>query len=313
MVVLLKVLSYLPFPVLYALSDVIYLVIFYLVGYRKKVVYKNLNNAFPEKSEQEIDQIARKYYRHFCDLSLETIKMHRLPPNKIGKYIQFRNTEELNEIFDQGKGVILLCAHYNNWEWNSSLAQVVKHTIKMIYSPMKSNPSMDQYTLKMREQYGCEGTPMAGAPRVGLSINRGPAYGMLWLAADQTPPANSQYWTSFLNQETPFFAGPQKIALKTNSPVYYHYVHKVKRGKYIGQFFKMTDTPAEDGEHQLLLDYADILERIIQEQPEYWLWSHRRWKHKRKPEQTLIPRNKEKKFDQTITDMLEELRQVKSL
>lgn len=311
-VVLLKALSYLPLPVLYLLSDFFYVLVFYLIGYRKKVVFQNLRNAFPEKTEQEIDEIARKYYHHFCDMTVETIKMHRMSIEKMQKHVTFKNPELLNQYFHENRGIIVLCAHYNNWEWNSCSQRVLDHALLMVYSPMKSNPIMEKYMIQMREQYGAQGVPMNQAPRAGLSINKGPDYNLLWLAADQTPPSEAQYWTTFLNQETPFFSGPQKIALKTNSPVFYHHIHKVKRGKYIVEFKEISLSPKQDGEHGVLLGYVDIIEQVIKQQPEYWLWSHRRWKHQRKADQELLPRNKQSKYEKQIDQMLSELNEIKT-
>ncbi|RKD91302.1 lysophospholipid acyltransferase family protein [Mangrovibacterium diazotrophicum] len=312
-VLLLKGIAYLPFWVLYALSDFFFVLIFHLVGYRKKVVYQNLRNSFPEKSAEEIDKIARKYYRHFCDLFMETAKFDRLSAKELDKHIRYEHLERLNDVFDQGKGMLLICFHYNNWEWNASMIQFLKHDFLMVFSPMKNNPSMENYVTKMRTKFGALKVPMQNAPRASFSLNQGPNYGIMWLAADQTPPAASQYWTTFLNQETPFFSGPQKIALKTNVPVFFHYIHKVKRGQYVVDFFEMTPHPVQDGEHAVLLDYVDIVEKLIQLRPEFWLWSHRRWKHKRSEGQELIPRNKTNRFDKQIDEMFERLNQIKSL
>jgi KDO2-lipid IV(A) lauroyltransferase len=312
-VAFLKALSYLPFPILYVLSDLFFLVVFYLVGYRKKVVFRNLRNSFPEKTEQEVYEIARKYYRHFCDITVETLKMNRLPIAKMKNHIAVKNSDLLNKYFHEGKGIIVLCAHYNNWEWNASVQHILDHHLLMVYSPMKSNPPMEKYMTAMREQYGAKGVPMNQAPRAGLSINQGPDYKLLWLAADQTPPSKSQYWTTFLNQETPFFSGPQKIASKTDSPVFYHHIHKVKRGQYLVEFIELNSSPKKDGEHAVLLDYVDIAEQIIRRKPEYWLWSHRRWKHQRKENQQLIPRNEKPGFEKQVNRMLDELKQVKSI
>jgi len=303
--------SWLPFSVLYLISDFLFLIVFYLVGYRRKVVDQNLLNAFPEKSDDERKQIAGKYYHHFCDLLVETIKMNRLPDKKIRKHIQFRNIELLDKYFDEKKGVILMCAHYNNWEWNSSMQLFHKHRLLMVYSEMRGNIPMNDFILKTRSQYGGIGVPMGQAPRAGLSINQGPEYKALWLAADQTPPAHSQYWTTFLNQETPFFSGPQKIAMKTNSPLIYHYIHKVKRGKYIAEFFEVNPSPATSEENTVLLDYANIIEQIIRNKPEYWLWSHRRWKHKRTEDHQLIERRPNPELAKRVSDMLQRLESEK--
>lgn len=307
-----KGVAYLPFPVLYALSDLFYVIVFHLVGYRRKVVAENLRKSFPEKSEAERSEIARKYYHHFCDLFLETAKMYRLTPDKMDKHMRFEHLDRMHPAFNAGKGIVLLCFHYNNWEWNSYMNEYTKHRLWMVYSPMKSNPSMDAFVTKCRTQYGGMEVPMQGAPRAAMSLHKGPDLGLMWLAADQTPPAASQYWTTFLNQETPFFSGPQKIGKKTNAPVYFHYIHKVKRGQYVAYFFEITPDPSKDGEHDILLDYVDIVEQIIRRKPEFWLWSHRRWKHHRQEDQELIARNPQSRFTKQIDDMLDRLDQIQS-
>lgn len=312
-VVLLKAISYLPFPILYGISDLFFVVVYYLIGYRKQVVLSNLRHSFPEKTDRELKTIARNYYRHFADLTLETIKMNRMPEKVMRKHIKFINTNRLESVAQQGKGIVLLCMHYNNWEWNSFLAQFINFRLLMVYSPMPSNPYMEKHITTIRKQFGTEDVPMPKAPRAAIQLNDGPPYGLMWLAADQTPPAASQYWTTFLNQETPFFAGPQKIASKTNCAVYFHYVHKVKRGQYVADFIEITSSPATDGEHAVLLDYVDIVEQIIRRKPDYWLWSHRRWKHSRSDNQKLIPRNPVNRFEQQVNDMMDGLNQIKSI
>lgn len=172
---------------------------------------------------------------------------------------------------------------------------------------------MEDYMSRMRLQYGSTKVPMQGAPRASFTINKGPKYGMLWLAADQTPPAASQYWTTFLNQETPFFSGPQKIASKTKIPVFFHYIHKVKRGQYVADFFEISPNREGESEHDILLSYVDIIEQIIQKKPEYWLWSHRRWKHSRRDHQELIPRNERSAFKDQVDEMIDRLNEIKSI
>lgn len=312
-IVLLKAISYLPLPLIYVISDLFFVVVYYLVGYRKQVVFDNLRRSFPEKKAEELKLVARNYYRHFADLTLETIKLNRMPEKKMQKHIRFMNLDKLNAVAREGKGVVLLCMHYNNWEWNALLAKRIDFRLLMVYSPMPSNPSMEEYMTAMRMQFGAERVPMPKAPRAAMQLNQGPPFGLMWLAADQTPPAASQYWTTFLNQETPFFAGPQKIASKTNCPVFFHYVHKVKRGQYVADFIELTHQPAIDGPHGVLLDYVDIVEQIIRKRPEFWLWSHRRWKHRRPEGQELIRRNPLNRFSKQVDELIENLDKLKSI
>ncbi len=303
-VVLLRGLSHLPLWFIYAVSDFLYYLIYYVIGYRKKVVFKNLKNSFPEKSDEERTIIAKKYYRHFCDLTLETIKLHGSSLETMNKRVKYLNMDRFKPYYDKGQGVILLSFHYNNWEWNTPMKQHLDHKLLMVYSPMKGNPTMERYMTDNRKRYGGVELPMQNAPRAALSLNAGKDSAIMWLAADQTPPATSQYWTTFLNQETPFFAGPQKIASKTKAPVFFHYIHKVGRGKYIADYFEISPSREGEGEYSILLDYIDIVEYLIQRQPEYWLWSHRRWKHTRQPDQPVIARNPQSRFSAQLDEMI---------
>lgn len=289
-VLLLKAFSHLPFSLLYLKSDFLYLLVFYVFRYRRKVVFTNLRNSFPEKSEQEIDAIARKFYKHLCDLGLEAIKLHSISDKELDERITIKGLEKAEEYFKQQKSIILLGMHYNNWEWSASLQRIASHQLLMIYNPVRNNFEMERFILGMRERFGGLSIPVNKSARTAIQFDKTERPGCLWLAADQTPFQTTKFWTTFLNQETPFFSGPEKIAYKTNQPVFFHHTRKLARGKYEVNFIELFAEPAKEKPEDILLTYIDQMEKVIKETPEFWLWSHRRWKHKRPEDIDMIDR-----------------------
>jgi len=281
LVVLLKGVSILPFWVLYGISDFMYLILKDVVKYRKKVIYENLTFAFPHKNKAEIKQIANKFYRHFCDFSLETIKMHSMSKKQLDKRFTVHEMDKMNQIAKEGKSVITLGMHYSNWEWASSVQAVALHKLLMVYNPVRGNQSMERFLLRSREKWGGESVQVHKSARVLFEAIKKGEPGALWLAADQTPPANSPFWALFLNREAPFFNGPEKLAKKTNQPVVFIYVRKIKRGYYEAIPSVLIEDPARVESKEIMLRYIQKMEEIIHAEPEYYLWSHRRWKHTR--------------------------------
>lgn len=278
---LLKLISYLPFWVIYGLSDILYLLVRHVIKYRKKVIIENLSFAFPEKSSEEILWLSGKFYRYFCDFALETIKMYSLSEKQIKKRIKFKGIEVVEECFNQGKNIIMLGMHYNNWEWNSAAQLFTRYLVLMIYNPARGNQAFEKYINHSREKWGGLCIPVHKSARSIFQFNRMGKLTGLWLAADQTAGANSQFWTIFLNREAPFFTGPEKIAQKTNQPIFFNRIRKIKRGYYEAEFMKLFENPNSVSGNDIMLGYVKKMEEIIREEPEYYLWSHRRWKHKR--------------------------------
>lgn len=281
------VLSYLPFWIIYRISDVFYVLMRFVFKYRWKVITTNLHNAFPEKSETEINRIRSRFYRHFCDMILESVKMYSMTQKEMDKHIKFINTEPAHEYYANKQSLIVFGLHHNNWEWCSNIQSRVNHRVIMIYNPIRGNEAMERFLLYSREKWGGECVPVHKTARTLIQYNaKGKTTG-LWLAADQTPPARSKFWTIFLNQETPFFTGPEKIAHSTNQPVFFQHLKKTGRGKYVAEYILLFEKPAEMEPKDILLGYIRKSEEIIRSEPEYYLWSHRRWKHKR-PEDTEL-------------------------
>ncbi len=269
-----------PFTFIYLLADIFFLIIFYLVGYRKKVVLTNLKNAFPEKTEKDRKTIARKFYRHFADLMLETIKMRGMDKNVFHKRIHYKNTEAINRYFDEGKSVVLLTMHYNNWEWSCSLPLVLKHHILGIYKPLHNLP-FDKFMNQSREELGIEMVPNLLTLRRIINATKTNEKVLTWLAGDQTPPEFHTHWFMFLNQEAMFYPGPAIIAKRFNQPVFFQKMEKTGRGKYQTTFELLFENPDEVSEVKIMKAYIHKMEDIIREKPEYYLWSHKRWKHER--------------------------------
>lgn len=280
-VLLCKLTARLPFWVIWGLADIFYVLLYYVVGYRRNVVHENLVRSFPEKSPEEIRKITKKFYHHLSDIGLETIKFNRMTEKQIDDRLKVHNLDIYEDYYRQGKSIIVLGMHHNNWEWSGSMQRFIKAQFLVVYNPVRKNKELEKFILQSRERFGALSIPVNRSVRTALAFNHTERPGGLMLAADQTPPPHSQFWTTFLNQETAFFSGPMKIAIKTNQPVIMHHTRKIGRSRYEVVHYRLIENPSEVKPEDILMAYVNKLEEIIQAEPEYWLWSHRRWKHKR--------------------------------
>ena len=273
--------SLLPFPLLYLLSDIFYFFLYYIIGYRKSVVLANLRNSFPEKSEGEIDAVSKKFYHYFCDLFLETLKTLTISRSGMLEHCVLDSTA--SELFSQlaldNKSFIIVMGHKGNWEWSGNVFSLLcKHQLYVIYHPL-SNKYFDRLMYRMRTRFGGRLISMKNTFRD--MMNNKTELNATAFIADQTPPPDKAYWLNFLNQDTPVFTGAEKIARKIKYPVVYISVKRIKRGYYtiLADVLKSPPYLSEDGE--IAMAYTKKLEEDIIDQPETWLWTHRRWKHKR--------------------------------
>ena len=274
--------SLLPARALYLLSDFFYLLVYRVFGYRKNVVTTNLEKSFPGKSAAEIDRIRRDYYRYFCDLTLETLKTLSLPPAKAESFFKHAETSVLEEFFNKKQSVILVMGHLGNWELAGAyFSQLPLHPLYVIYHPL-ANEHFDRLFYKMRSRFGTGLYAMKDTFK-GMLKNRKRATATAFIA-DQTPSPANAHWMTFLNQDTPVFKGTEIIAKKLDYPVIYISVIREKRGLYSLHTELLTEHPNELAENQLTEMHTRRLEQDIIRYPETWLWSHRRWKHK-KPEE----------------------------
>lgn len=269
----------LPFRVLYLISDFLYLVVYHGFGYRKKVVISNLKNAFPEKSEFEILQITKRFYRYFCDLVVETIRKSGMTNAEVLRHSPIVNCPEVEAIFEKQGSAVFMMGHYGNWEWASNHFSLIgKMKLVAIYKTL-SNKGFDNWMFQMRSKFGVVPVKMENTLREVVARKNQPT--AFAFVADQTPIPPISLWLPFLNQDTAVFTGAEKIARKTGLPVFFVTVRREKRGKYvIGQELLSAD-PKALPENELTHLFFQRLEREILANPEFWLWSHRRWKHQR--------------------------------
>ena len=275
--------SLIPFRLLYGISDLLFVVTFHLARYRKKTVYRNLRNSFPENTDVENDKLARAFYRHFCDFLLESIKCIRIPIEQLDKRMRFINPEIFDELAREGKNFALVSSHYNNWEWLMHIPLKMRHDFLVIYRPLK-NKAVDRLSGYMRGRFKPILIPMENIYRQGLKYKSENRLFSIWFIADQRPPRSSKFWTRFLNQETPFFEGVEKISARLGLAVVFMDVQKVSRGHYEVTFKRLFDDASATAENKVLLTCIQEMEDEIRKKPEFWLWSHKRFKHI-KPEQ----------------------------
>lgn len=271
----------LPLRVLYIFSDIFFVILYYFPSYRRKVVAGNLKNAFPEKDDAELRRIARRYYRHLADLFVETLKVTHMSGKQIARRFRFREMTLLNRLYDEGRDVVAVCSHYNNWEWLSSMPLFTRFTAMTIYKPLK-NKYFDRLMFDFRSKYGVVPSPMQSILREILKRRKTGELSVTAFIADQTPPPDDHtWWTNFLNQETGFFTGPEKVAVKLDMAVIFVHIIKVRRGYYEVEMSLISENPKSEVQYAITEKHVRRLEEIIREKPEYWLWSHRRWKHKK--------------------------------
>jgi KDO2-lipid IV(A) lauroyltransferase len=279
-VLLLKVLGFTPFWLLYFCADVFYLINFYLIGYRKKTILQNLKNSFPEKSNQEIQEIARKFYRHFADLVVETIKAFQMNDQSFSKRFRYKNPEVLNELYNQGKSVALLSGHYGNWEWTIALPKIIKHQVNVIYRPIQ-NETFDGYIKNGRSRFGMLMMMARISGRTMHELEKSGQLSATYYLTDQTALKDTDYWMIFLNQETAVFPGAEIIASKFRQAMVFMDIQKICRGHYEVEFTKLFDDASTTKKYEVTKAHTKFLEEIIRKRPELWLWSHKRWKHTR--------------------------------
>ncbi len=273
--------SLLPFPLLYLLSDFLYFIIFYVTGYRKKIVLQNLRNSFPNKTEKEINRLCKDFFHYLCDLMLETLKPLTMSKKSIVDRCKFdpASLALFQKLADENRSLILVMGHFGNWEWSGHpFSILLKHRLYVLYHPL-TNKHFDKLMYHIRSRNGTRMIDMKYAYKEML-LHRDELTATAFIA-DQTPQPNSAYWTTFLNQETPVFKGTEVIAKKLNLPVVYASIKRVKRGYYEMFAEILVDNPAATADGEISEIHTRRLEKDIIEQPEIWLWSHRRWKHKR--------------------------------
>ncbi len=273
----------LPFWALYILSDILYLFAYYLVRYRRKLVRKNLKNAFPEKTDKERREIERKYYRHLCDYFVETMKTLRISEAEIRKRMKFENPEMVNRLVKESGSCLVTLGHYANWEWVPSIGLHLMEGVKtgLIYKQLKSD-AFDRLFLKVRSRFDSLPIEKRRTYRTIIKARDEKLSVVVGFLLDQRPPRRvTEYWTRFLNQDTLIETGLERIARSMALPVVYLDMKKVKRGRYVGRFFVITPDASIEPKYAVTERYARKLESTILNEPAYYLWTHDRWKYPR--------------------------------
>ena len=272
--------SILPFRLLYAFSDLIYLFVYKLFGYRINTVTKNLNLVFPNNSEHEINKITKKFYHHLCDMIVESIKSLTISEAEMKKRFTFTNVETILEIEKQNKSIVLMCAHYASWEWIFILQKHVNHKGYAVYKRL-NNKYFDRLVRRIRARYNSylittkETIPvlMASKQKGELTLNG--------FISDQSPKIKKAFhWNEFMGIKVPVHTGAEMLAKKLDMAVVFFKVKKLKRGYYETTFETVTLNPNEYKNYEITDIFLKFVENQIQEAPEYYLWTHKRWKHR---------------------------------
>jgi len=271
--------SLLPFWFLYLVSDVIYLFLYYITGYRKKVVRENLQNSFPEKSTDERRKIEKQYFRYLGDLFVETVKMISISEKELRKRMYITNPEIVDHYFNQGRSIIAAAGHYGNWEMSALAFGMLTEKKTIIVYKSLSNPAFDFFLNKQRARFGSMLVSMKQTLRTIIALKDELTISVL--ASDQTPVKHEiTYFTTFLNQPTAVFLGIEKIAKMVNSVVLFYRIDVVKRGYYTYTLVPLIENPKDTEQYEITNTHVAYLDKQIKETPQYWLWSHRRWKFK---------------------------------
>jgi len=270
-----------PFRILYFISDLVYLLVFYAVGYRKKVVLKNLRNSFPDKTESEILVIAKGFYHHLTDILIESLKAFTMTEDEVIKRYRYKNTDFLEAFHKQGKSVICVAGHYNNWEWGGiASGKQLSHLPVGFYKPL-SNKRIDAFVRRTRVQGRSVLVSILNTATVFETDYKEPA--IFYMVADQSPSSpRMAHWMNFLNQDTAVLHGPEKYARFYNMPVAYAWARKIKRGHYEVEFSLLVENPQATPKGAISEAFMKTLEKAILEAPQFYLWSHKRWKLVRK-------------------------------
>lgn len=281
---LLKVFSKIPLGLLYIFSDCLFYVIYYVFRYRRAIVRKNLTESFPERSVQEIIDIEKKFYRYFADNLLETCKLATISQEEMRLRMKFTNVDAFNEVLRGGKSISLYLGHYGNWEWCSSIPLhfIEGITSAQIYHQLR-NACMDRLMMFNRERMGAKCVEMRKTARYVNEQNKANRVCVIGFIADQSPRKKEvRYFLPFLNHSVPVLVGSEKITKHYGFDAWFVRVKRIKRGFYEADLVRMHEEPKELPDFELTEIYYQMLEQVIRDHPELYLWTHRRFKHAKK-------------------------------
>lgn len=274
--------SILPFKLLYILSDFFYFIIFYIIGYRKKLVLNNLELAYPHKSIVELRAIRKKFYHHFVDVFMEMIKTFTITKKELDKHYTYKNIELIQKLKKDGKSVILISAHYANWEWIIGMNTFINYNATAVYTKI-SNPYFNKKVIKTREKFGIKLVQSSKVIPLILKNHKNNIQSIYGMLSDQSPQLrNNTYWSHFLGIKVPIHTGAELLAKKYNMNIVFLNTKKIKRGYYETTLSTITNNAKEHPKFDLTERYLKKVEQQIKENPEYYFWTHNRFKHKDK-------------------------------
>ncbi|WP_053991218.1 lysophospholipid acyltransferase family protein [Mangrovimonas sp. TPBH4] len=272
--------SKLPFRLLYALSDCIFVLLYYVVGYRKKVVKENLNLVFPNKSKEEINTITKKFYHHLCDMIVEALKSMSITEKEMRKRFTFTNVDLILDTVNNGKSIALMCAHYGSWEWIFVLQTYCDVKGYAVYKRLE-NKYFDRLVKKIRAKYNSYLITTKETIPVLMKAKANKQQIICGFVADQTPkPSKAFHWGDFMDIKVPMHTGAEMLAKRLDLAVIFFKVKRLKRGYYQTTFETITLNPKEYDNYDITDHYFKLVEAQIEEAPEYYLWTHKRWKHR---------------------------------
>ena len=275
------IISILPFRIFYWLSDCIYVLVYYIVGYRKKTVRENLALALPHLSDKERLEIEKKSYHHLCDMFLEMVKTMTISSEEMNKRFKITNLEVIKEYEKKGKSIMLIASHYASWEWQITLNQKISFLGVAVYKKL-ANKHFDKLVRDIRSKYNTELVPTSKTIPLIANNQKNNIQCVYGLASDQSPKADRIFhWESFMGVEVPVHTGPEMLAKKYDMTVVFAKVKKVKRGYYELTIIPLSDNPKSIPDFGITHIYIKEVEKQILEAPEYYFWTHKRWKHRR--------------------------------
>lgn len=273
-------LSLLPLWVLYGLSNMIYVLVYYVVRYRRRLVFQNMSDSFPEKTAEEIHALERRFFHWFCDYLVESIKLLTISKEQLKRRMVFKGTDIVNTIVKDGQSCAVYLGHYCNWEWVTSLPLWITPEAQcgQIYHVLE-NSDYDRLFLKLRQRWGAVCIPMAETLRRIIKYKQKGRQVVIGYISDQVPFWNNiHHWVDFLHHDTPVLTGTERLARQTGHAVVYLDVSRPKRGFYEAEFRLITREPKQMADFAITDEYFRLLEASIRRAPEYWLWTHNRWK-----------------------------------
>ena len=276
------IIASIPFGVLYVLSDVLSFLTLNIFGYRKKIVRSNLRRVFPDKNEHELKWIEKKFYKHFCDITLEAFKSFKLTSEEMQKRMVFKNLDVLNQFEKENRSVVIMCGHYASWEWMLSVGYHTTSEGYGIYTPLM-NKYLDDLVIKIRKKHRANLISRYEAIRNIKNLHQNGILGVYGFVSDQSPrPKPKSYWRTFLGVKVPVFVGAEMIAREFDFGVVYAKINRIKRGYYEANFELICDQPKKTEVNRITDTFTEWLEQDIYCDPTQYLWTHRRFKHTNK-------------------------------